>query len=82
MILTLRQRHVLHVLAERGEAATTDWTAWYPLEHSVVRAVLGQLWKRGLVETCRVDGRTRLWELTPAGAKIEAILIQDEEEVS
>jgi hypothetical protein len=70
---------MLNVLSAR-DAKISDWEAWYPLDVTVVRRVMDQLYMRKLAQVVRWEGNTRVWGLTPAGARIVETLDPPEEE--
>ena len=67
------QRHVLLVLANRGEATAADWGAWWPLTTEQARGAIDRLYRRGLVQPVRWDGAARVWALAPDGQDIAAV---------
>jgi DNA-binding MarR family transcriptional regulator len=67
------QRHVLLTLSTRGEASPADWSAWHPMASHQVANAMAKLYRRGLVEPVRFEGKRRLWGLTARGlAVVEA----------
>jgi DNA-binding PadR family transcriptional regulator len=74
------QRHVLRVLAIRGECARSDWGAWYPLDVSQVYGAMEGLGRRGLVDVAGFDGRSRTFRLTSRGLEVANQMDEIEEE--
>lgn len=71
------QRHVLLVLSTRGSATIPDWNAWYPMREDSVRSAIEGLGRRGLVDAIRMEGRCRVFALTPLGYEAVQNLTED-----
>ena len=73
------QERVINLLAIRGEAAATDWTAWYPMSEQQVRGILRGLSRRSVVDVAGFDDRARTFKLTEYGWEVANSLVPPED---
>ena len=81
--VTGRQLHVLLILANRGDCAANDWSAWYPMRESTVRSAINSLANRGYVDVAGFTHgarASRTYKITREGSEALDRQIADEDQ--
>ena len=84
MTLTIRQQHVLALIAQGGDLAAAEIADHLRLPDSTARTALAALEGRGLAQrryTGLTSGRRTAWQITRLGAEVAGALFSDDDEV-